>query len=295
MKGIFSLVLFLSFFFISNSIESKVLPKYERKEKGRIVSIRLIDKEANKVFIERGLINKRGLVSSRCKPILEWLKNIGSELFVMVEDSKIFQIDKILFCDLKKDKALFLLKSIISDTSDKEDSMGTRASIDNDQTEIKKGDTDITAEPNKIPPLQKAYKFHNTKKYNEAIFHYKQALVIDPASVEIHLNLGNAYFIIGQYEKAIESYRNALRHAQEGHLNILNKIGTAYLFINDYSKAIEIFKEMQSLEPSNPEPYFLLGLTYYIIGSDEEAFNEYLKLQEISQSMAENLFDILYR
>jgi len=49
------------------------------------------------------------------------------------------------------------------------------------------------------------------KRFDAAIYSYKQALRIKPDYAEVHNNMGNALSIKGDLAEAIESYKKALR------------------------------------------------------------------------------------
>lgn len=287
--GIFFVLIMVLLF--SNDVWSKKYSKVQKKDTRKVAKIYWIDKKTNKSLVEKGFIDEKGLVSFRCKPLLEWLKNAGIELLIKTEDTQTFQPGKIIHCSLKRDRAIFSLETL---SSDKEQPLEKKdfAPLEKEE-EITK--TDLMTELDPTSLFQRALKYQGSRQYDRAIFYYSQALSLDPGYVEARLGLGNVYFILGRYEEAIESYNNALKYSTTGKSNILSKIGTSYLFLNDYNRAIEVFREIQRIEPANPNSYFVLGLTYYITNRYEEAFNEYLNLKEISPLLAEELFDILYR
>ena len=85
-------------------------------------------------------------------------------------------------------------------------------------------------------------------KYNEmlalsqGVQHEKQRQNIKSAAVG---GLGNAYDSLGQYDKAIEHYNQALAISREigdrqGEGSILGNLGSAYDSLGDYAKAVEL-------------------------------------------------------
>lgn len=288
---IFPLLMIVLFF--SSDVWSREDSKVLKKDKNRVAKVYLIDKKTSKSIVGEGSIDEKGLVYFRCKPILEWLKNAEMELLIKTQDSRIFRPGKIFFCNFKKDKALFSLEPL---SSDKESPLErTELTTFPEKEEIKQAETSFVTELDYSSLFQRALQYQKLKQYDKALFYYSRALSLNPDSIDANLSLGNVYFILGRYEEAIRSYKKALEYSQRSKSSILIKIGTSYLFLNDYDKAIEVFKEIQRIEPTNSDSYFALGLIYYINNRHEEAFNEYLKLNEIAPAIAENLFDILYR
>jgi Tfp pilus assembly protein PilF len=52
--------------------------------------------------------------------------------------------------------------------------------------------------------------YKNGRYYEEAFAEYKQALALDPAFEQVHINLGNIFYDTRQYAEALASYRRAL-------------------------------------------------------------------------------------
>ncbi len=279
--------------FYSSNVGSREDSKVLKNDRNRVAKVYSIDKKTGRSTVEKGSIDEKGLVHFRCKPILEWLKNAGIELIIKTQNSQIFRPGKIVFCNLKKDKALFSLEPFSSDEESPLES--TEHTTFREKEEAEQVETNFVTELDYSSLFQRALQYRKLKRYDKALFYYSRTLSLNPDSIDANLSLGNVYFILGRYEEAIRLYKKALEYSQGSKSSILIKIGTSHLFLNDYDKAIEVFKEIQAIEPTASDSYFALGLIYYINDRHEEAFNEYLKLNEVAPAIAENLFDILYR
>lgn len=291
-----SFALFLIFCFAqyADARKSSVKSKNENKE---YVSIYVFDKKANKLASEKGLIDSKGVVSTKCGMVLKWFEEVENTLIVKTNDGKVFQLGKILSCNIKKDHTLFLLEPLNPDKAFLINALKPNAHIQAQLSTTQKIEkpVEILRTDNVQDLFQEGIRHQALRDYGIAIDYYRQALKLKADFAEVHMNLGTVYFIVGRYNEAIEAYNHALQHFQDKIPSVLNKIGTSYLMLGDYNKAIETYKEALNIEPHSPEPHFFLGLTFFIRGNKEDAFNEYISLKKIDVKLAENLFDLLYR
>ena len=94
--------------------------------------------------------------------------------------------------------------------------------------------------------------------YDKAIQDYKQAIKIDPNHINSHLNLGEAYYQKGMYEEAKKEYENVL---------ILNKM--------------------------HPKAHFALGRTLAQEGKKEKAKEHYEFLKSVRSNLAYKLLEFI--
>jgi type IV pilus biogenesis/stability protein PilW len=108
--------------------------------------------------------------------------------------------------------------------------------------------------------------------YPKAIHHFQEALKIDGNYPEAANNLGNAYANVGDYSKAIESYRMALSNPQYKNAAMaLNNLGMVYYRLSRYDEAMDAFKESMKRFSDSPLPYYGLALTYNAKGQYGDA------------------------
>lgn len=292
--GSFILLFILCF---TQDAETKVLAQNTKNENKKPVTIYVFDKKANKLISEKGLIDNKGVVSTKCRTILKWFEEVENTLIVKTNDGEVFQLGKILSCNIKKDHTLFLLEPLNPEKNFLIKTEKPLAEIKAQSPAMEK-----TEKPAEAPRaynvqdlFQEGIRYQELKDYNIAIDYYKQALMLKSDFAEAHMNLGTVYFVIGRYNEAVEYYENALKYSQDKGVSILSKIGTSYLMLGDYNKAIETYKQSLILKSDSPEIHFSLGLAYFMKGNNEEAFNEYISLKKMNVQLAENLFDLLYR
>ena len=131
---------------------------------------------------------------------------------------------------------------------------------------------------------------------SKAIALLKQAVQIDPEYGEAFNNLGLAYRSKGDYDRAINYYRKALKFdlKQLGpdHLNVAtryNNLGVAFSRKREHDRAIEYYQKalkinLKQLRPDNPKvatSYNNLGLAYKQKGNYDKAIEYYQKALKI--------------
>lgn len=297
-RRLLSVIFILLFIFcFAEHLKAKASQQHAKNENKESVTIYVFDKKGNNLAAEKGLIDSKGVVSTKCKIVLKWFEEVENTLIVKANDGSAFQLGKILFCNIKKDHTLFLLEPLDAEKNFLINTAKPTSDIKIPPPTIEKIDppASLINTDNVQDLFQGGLRHQELKDYNTAFAYYKRALMLKPDFAEAHINLGSVYFITGRYNEAIEAYNNALQHSQENVAAVLNKVGTSYLMLGDYSKAIETYKQVLSLKSDGSKTRFSLGLAYFMNGNNEEAFNEYISLNKIDEQLAENLFDLLYR
>ena len=99
------------------------------------------------------------------------------------------------------------------------------------------------------------------------------ALEANFQSMDAQHNMGYALEVQGRYREAVEYYENAISLAP----NLAPLYVTAgriyHNGLGDYETAIDRYKKAIKLSPFDPEPYDLLGWTYYFNGEDVRAID----------------------
>ena len=129
--------------------------------------------------------------------------------------------------------------------------------------------------------------------YTKAIEAFKQAIRIDPDDAIAHYNLGVAYDELGFHKNAIEAYKQAIR-IDPDYANAHGNLGATYGQLGFYKDAIEAFKQAIRINPDYAKAHFGLGLAYLMVGDKSSALNEYKILKELDIDLANELFDLVY-
>ena len=111
-------------------------------------------------------------------------------------------------------------------------------------------------------------------KFQEAIFHYSQALEVKPDHYKAHNNLGNALARLGRYEEAMNHYKESLRlrpDYAEAHSNLGNVLASQ----GKFPEAIYQYSEALRSEPDYVEAHINLANVLASQGKFDEAMNHY--------------------
>jgi tetratricopeptide (TPR) repeat protein len=134
--------------------------------------------------------------------------------------------------------------------------------------------------------------FYVAGDYAKAIECYKETIRSRPQSAEAHFNLGCAYDKIGDTKSAIESYKEVLRlspHSAETYCNL----GFDYKQSGDNQKAIESFKEAIRIRANYVKARWNLGKLFIEIGDMDNALKEYEVLRTLDQQHADELYSAI--
>jgi tetratricopeptide (TPR) repeat protein len=137
----------------------------------------------------------------------------------------------------------------------------------------------------------------NQGKIDEAIMHYKKALQIDPKHVNAHNNLGLVFAEQGKLNEAIGQYAEALR-IRPDHLGAHNNMGMALLKKGKLKEAIGHYEEALRIDSNSAEAHNNLGDALSRLGKVKDAiihFNEALKAQPDNDNIHYNLANALVR
>jgi tetratricopeptide (TPR) repeat protein len=118
----------------------------------------------------------------------------------------------------------------------------------------------------------------------------KTIIELYPDDPRAYNNLGFYYQQQGQYEKAIEEYKTALRI--DPYL-MLTYSGLSWVYLDNLGQidSARVWSEkMIEAGPENPWGYFYLGSTYVSIDNLERAEVEYLKARDLDPNMSLNLY-----
>ncbi len=121
-------------------------------------------------------------------------------------------------------------------------------------------------------------------QYDQSIAAAKRAIALDPFYYEAHHNLGFAYFLKGEYKKAIPYFKKAAEIKAGGSktdlANTYRGIGMAYYKLMDFKKAVYFFKKALDLDPNNLSCREWLFSVYYYMGEYESALAQINSLIE---------------
>ena len=143
--------------------------------------------------------------------------------------------------------------------------------------------------------FSEALYFIGKEEYEKALPYLEIATKTDflPTKAMIYRVIGFCYSELGNYSKAIEASKQAIRIDPDDAINYFS-LGQAYGNLGNYIKAIESLKQAIRINPDYINVHFLLGLTFAKIGDRNLALNEYKILKELDIDKANELFDLIY-
>jgi tetratricopeptide (TPR) repeat protein/O-antigen ligase len=95
------------------------------------------------------------------------------------------------------------------------------------------------------------------------------AALSEADKAEAFKDQGNNFYALGQHDKAVDAYKNALQHAPKDP-DTHNNLGATYLSLGRNAEAAAAFKQAIDLKPGDPEAHFNLGVAL----SAQEKFAE---------------------
>jgi tetratricopeptide (TPR) repeat protein len=129
----------------------------------------------------------------------------------------------------------------------------------------------------------------NAKHWQDAVSPLEQLIAADPSRYEFVQSLGDAYFNLGQYDKAVQSYQQGIDKAQSSTAvdpknpatdpvkkkaqiaSMLTNQGNSYLKLRKNNEAIAAYTKAADLDPNPGTAYFNLCATQYNTGNSEGA------------------------
>jgi tetratricopeptide (TPR) repeat protein len=110
----------------------------------------------------------------------------------------------------------------------------------------------------------------SAQRYDEAITFYKQALTLDPESIDVKYNLGVAFGKKGMLDDSIAAYEQVIavnpRHAQAH-----NNLGITYEKKGMAEKAHSEYEKAVSADPNLAPALYNLGKSYLTRGAHDQA------------------------
>ena len=115
------------------------------------------------------------------------------------------------------------------------------------------------------------------RKYDEAILYYKKALCKSSQNIEIYTELASIYFIQKKTNKALYTYKEAIKK-DPFNSNIYRNWGNDLIYLlNKPEQAFKKFKKASNFDPRNPEIYIYWGNALKEIKRYDDAINKYIR------------------
>ena len=129
------------------------------------------------------------------------------------------------------------------------------------------------------------------KAIDEAMYHFQQAVNLNPDYADAQNNLGNLLNKTGRLEDAEDHLRQALR-SQPNCAESLNALGKLLLKTNRPEEAEEQFRQALALKPDEIEIHNNLGVALFRIGRYYEAMAHYQRAVRMNPDFADGYFNL---
>jgi adenylate cyclase len=137
---------------------------------------------------------------------------------------------------------------------------------------------------NAVSHLVRGQVLRAERRFDDAIAEYERALDLNPSLASSVASLGDTYFALGQYEKAIKFYDKATRLSPRDpdlFFWYTNK-GVAYFALKQDDQAIECARRAIAINPSFALPHALLAAGLALTGHEAEAGDEVQRFTALS-------------
>jgi protein O-mannosyl-transferase len=120
---------------------------------------------------------------------------------------------------------------------------------------------------------------------------YTRTLETDPDAHIIRSNLGSAYYVAGDMQRAAKEWEQALA-GKPDNLITMNALGMLYTQEERYAEADEILHRAMAIKPGWADPHFNLGTLLEAEGNPDQALTEFAKAVQLApfNSLAHNLY-----
>ena len=92
--------------------------------------------------------------------------------------------------------------------------------------------------------------------------------------------VANTYKVMGEYEKAIERFKKAMKLNPEAFTPYF-QLGVIYFYTGRYNEAIPKFRKAIEIDPNSGDSYFFLGVSQEKLGFYEETVKNLSKAEEV--------------
>jgi tetratricopeptide (TPR) repeat protein len=119
-----------------------------------------------------------------------------------------------------------------------------------------------------------AESYADSFRAQDAINEFELAVKVGPRQPGLHEELGDQYWVAGQFDKAAEAYREELRidaHA----VTAKYKLGCFLVFHQQTAEGVELLREVLREDPSLADAHYYLGNGLMALDQDQEAIHEY--------------------
>ena len=118
--------------------------------------------------------------------------------------------------------------------------------------------------------------YANEGKYDDAIWFYQRALIIQPNSDTAFCNMGLAYYHIDEISKALNMCKKAI-YSNPKNIELYKYLGMLYNDMQDYYKAYKAYSKATEINPKDLDSLIYIGDFYGVIKKDFNLSQKFYK------------------
>ncbi|MCK4869574.1 MAG: tetratricopeptide repeat protein [Gammaproteobacteria bacterium] len=123
------------------------------------------------------------------------------------------------------------------------------------------------------------------QNYELALYHYKEALKLDPLNTEIFHNIGAIFIEQGEPIAALKYFLRQLQIAPN--FDAFYNIGVIYNYQDRFNDAIQYFKEALKLDPNHIATHINMAAIYLNVADFKKAEQHYIHIQKLQPDNTE--------
>ncbi len=129
-------------------------------------------------------------------------------------------------------------------------------------------------------------------QYPQAISLYQKLIKLYPNVPGLKMNLGMAFYLWGDYQKAVPPLAAAVSSGQPDLLSASIFLGSSYVLTGQPGKAVPVLEGYLKHNPADPRAREALGDAFSALGRRREAAKQYRKLAELDASSAKAWYQL---
>lgn len=141
-------------------------------------------------------------------------------------------------------------------------------------------DKSMSKDPKALEFYNQGIDFSMHEQYEKAIESYRKAVKADPKFAFAWDNLGICYRRTGKYKEAINCYKKSHDIDPLGTTPLMN-MGVAYMLLQDYKSAAAAYDKLIELDPEDAEGYYGAGKAYFLCNDYEKGLDNIFKAYRI--------------
>ncbi|MFQ6059251.1 MAG: tetratricopeptide repeat protein, partial [Anaerolineae bacterium] len=185
---------------------------------------------------------------------------------------------------------LFLGGALLEKAKRTTDAAQQRALLEQDREILEKAQELNPLNPDHTANLARLYQAwgqlttdpqERVQRLNKSLNYYRQATQLSPNTAHLYNEWGWTYYIMGDYDKALEKYQYSLGLDQQFDQTYV-RLGELYRTQKKWDQAEEAYQKALELNPRSVEAHSALAFVYAQQGELEKAVEENLKVIELS-------------